>query len=431
MESSEQSEEEYYLKEKQKYALHQIMNDIYYECHNIDLYSINELERIISFSLFDKRKVINFIENYNKEEIMKQIEEYDIKCTISKPNKGKEIMTLTTPPLILPKKEVLQIIIKKFPSPNSEDQHLCHEQCWSFISNNVNVIDMQDFLHSYDHHKLINKAKTIIKDKDTYKLNEYFEKFYENREKKFKELFRANLEDNDIKFIDGDEKFMDYVIKKNKKTFMNNISENLIKNPNSLMKFSKFYDNIGDFAKEQIYEYLDIFSLGKFGLTDKKMFHHIFKKYGLEKIAKNYCLSIFRNTGTYLNDQDKLKDSYKNYMSMLIYRPRIRYAGVYYSRVRYTKVGDYYGFSDQVINTISYYRIYRFFPNGEIYSLTTPFIKSNKIINAVHRNLIEMKRGRFFIDFDDSLTIELANSKDKSSFIYRYKVNIFYLQSIR
>jgi hypothetical protein len=204
---------------------------------------------------------------------------------------------------------------------------------------------------------------------------------------------------------------------------MNNITENLMKS--DMSKFLPFFSNSGNFVKNHIFEYLDIFSIGKFGFCNKELYNFIYKKFNLDKISKNYCLAIFKNSSLYLNDQEKIKQKYKNYYEMFKKRPRVKFEGIYYSRVKFNKVGDNYGFSDQILSTVTYFRILRFLPNGEIFSITTPYFKHTKIINAINKNNLEMRRGRFFIDFDDTLIVELAaNSTSKSSsYFYRYKVH--------
>ncbi len=111
---------------------------------------------------------------------------------------------------------------------------------------------------------------------------------------------------------------------------------------------------------------------------------------------------------------------------MLKNRPRIRYSGIYYCKVKYNKLGEPSAFSDQSITTVTYYRIYRFFPNGEIYSITTPNIKSAKLWNLIKKENIDMKTGKFYVDEENNLIIELNAGEGKFN-IYKFKVNrIFY-----
>jgi hypothetical protein len=407
-----------YLYNKEKYLTNDIMNYLYFEYrHGVDLFSTNELERIIIFSGYKKHKTVALLENHSKEDILKMIEEYNL--NILRKSKSAIVSNSMHDKYELKlMKEVHKVEIK---NKEVSGTKFNDSDAWGFLNTpSVNVIDLKDLLQSFDHHKLIKNAKKIVKDKDNYKLHEYFEKYYENREKKFKEIFKANLEENDIKFLIGDQYMENELLKKQKKNMSQNISVNLSKS--DLTKFSYYFFTSGDVIKNSILEFLDLSSIGKLGQCDRKLYNYIYRTYNIERIARNFCVGIFKNTNLYTNDQNKIKEQYRNYISMYFKRPRIKYGGVYYSRVRYTKVGDYYGFSDQIISTISYYRILRFLPNGEVFSLTTPFVKSNKIMNAIHKNNVEMRRGKYFIDTEDNLIVELAAGS--GSYLYRYKVMI-------
>lgn len=412
-------------KDKQRYLINEIMNFLYYECSQIDLYSTNELERIIIFSGYNKQKTYSLIENNTKDEIFKMIEDSDLKSFNLKKTKSNQDVNNSQINVnsqlnnqIQNRKEINRLGIKRNYFEEEEDPYTIQIKVWSFIKPSVNLVDLKDLLRAYDHIKLISRARKECKDRDNYKINEYFEKFYESREKKLKEIFKANLEDNDIDFIGGDEKFKEYELKRQKRKIMMNLTDNLLKS--DLSKFYPLFLNSNQFVKTNILEYLDIFSIGKLGLVTKPLYSFIFNKFNLDRIAKKYCLSIFKNTNLYINEQSMLKDKYKSYMSMLVCRPRIRYSGVYYSRVKYNKTGDNHGFNNSTIQ-VSYYRIYRFLPSGDVFSITTPYIKQNKILNAINKQNVELRRARYYIESDDTLIIEMDGGKE-CSYIYRYKI---------
>src|SRR4051812_42090816 len=64
--------------DKEKFLTNQIMNYLFFEFHNIDLFSTYELERIISYAKFNKHKALAILEEYSKDEIMKMIEENEL-----------------------------------------------------------------------------------------------------------------------------------------------------------------------------------------------------------------------------------------------------------------------------------------------------------------------------------------------------------------
>lgn len=393
---------------KEKLMTGEIMNYLYNFCSNIELYSTFELERIISYTNFNPQKTMNLVESFAKEEIMKMIEEYDLKVGIPKKNSNSNQINP-----VQQKNHIIKLSIFQH-----NHGFTSSEEAWNFLHSNVNIIDMKDLLHSYDQYKLISNAKSKIKDKNSYKLDEYFESFDREREKKFHEVFRANLEDNDIKFMAADDTYHNYEVKSQKK--------NLIEQNQDLTGFYGSFFSSPDIVKSTIMEFCDIFSIGKLGLVNKKLNEYVYKKFKLEQIAKTYCLSIFKHSGTYVNDQKILNSLYKNYMSMFTNRLRIRFEGVYYCRVKYVKVGEYYGVGERRMNTVFYYRYYRFLPNGEVFSMTTPHVKNRKILQSITKNDIELRQGRFYVDVDNSVVIELFLGPD-SSYIYRYKVRFYFI----
>ena len=86
-------------------------------------------------------------------------------------------------------------------------------------------------------------------------------------------------------------------------------------------------------------------------------------------------------------------------------------------------------FTDQAITTVTYYRMYRFFPSGEIHSITTPNIKSAKLWNLIKKENIDMKSGKFYVDEENYLIIELNAGQGKWN-IYKFKVNTYYNNKI-
>ena len=186
------------LGDRNKFISNQIMNYLYFEYANIDLFSINELESLISYSGYNKQKTLYYLEKYSKEELIKIIE--DANLNFLKKSKSYEIdpKSLNLISDFKLKKEKLSIGSRHLVYIN--DEKIQTEFVWNFINSYVNIIDLKDMINSFDHYKVIQKAKSSVKDKDNYKLNEYFEKYAESRERKFKELFKRNLEDNDLQF---------------------------------------------------------------------------------------------------------------------------------------------------------------------------------------------------------------------------------------
>jgi hypothetical protein len=397
-----------YQKDKEKFLTTQIMNYLFTEWPNIDLFSTNDLERIIAFCNFNRAATINLLESYSQETIMKMIEEYNIKQTVKRNHNQYAIATNVK----ISKKENFYVQMTKN-NPND----LTKEQVWDFISKNVNVVDMRELLNSYDHMKLINKAKKETKGADSKKFSEYFEKFYENREKKYTELFKACLEDNDIQFLINTQEYENHFKNKKKKENFGKIDP---------AAFYGLFTSSSEYVKSNVLDFLDIFTVGRLGLVNKILNNYVYKRYDLENVAKKYCVSIFKNTNIYVNDKSTINTLYKNYFSMIKNRPRVMYSGLYFAKAKFNKVGDTSGLTEFVSCTVTTYRFYRFFPNGAVYTITTPFTKSQKLLAEINKGNLEIRRGSYYVDCDDTLIIEIKVAPEES-YVYRYKVKIRFL----
>jgi F-box only protein C-terminal region len=223
------------------------------------------------------------------------------------------------------------------------------------------------------------------------------------------------LEDNDILYLQDDELINDQMIKNLKK------KQNELNIKGELNSVYKKFCSCSTYLKINILDFCDVFSVGKFGLVNKFLYEFIFKNYHFEKISKQYCMAIFKNSNLYINQQDKIFIEYKTYFTMLKQRPRIFFSGIYYSRVKFCKVGENFGQSDRSIITVFYFRILRFMPNGEVHCLTCPNIKNKKLIQQINKNSINLKKGRFYIDENNNINIEIKEN-EYQSYIYKYKV---------
>ncbi len=397
--------------DKESYITNQIINFLYYEFHMIDIYSTNDLERIISFCSFNKQKVLQILETYTRDELLKKCDERDLdilkKSQSEKYNQGKSEQ--------IPQKKINFYIKSEDLDKNQTNPNPVKE--WNFVNRNVQLIDMKDLINNYDDHKLISKAKKFVKDKDLNKIDDYFKKYYDMREQKMREIFQANLEDNDIKYLHDDEMINDQFNKNLKKKSLE------INLKGDIKSFYSKFKSCSTYLKISILDFCDIFSVGKFGLVNKYLSQFVYDYYHFEKISKNYCIAVFKNSNLYINQQDKILKEYKNYFKMLKQRPRVFYSGVYYSRVKFTKVGETFGQEGRNIVTVFYFRILRFFPNGEVSCLTCPNVKGKKLIHGINRNTIEVKKGRFYIDEENNVIIEIM-ADQINSYIYTFKVTI-------
>jgi hypothetical protein len=425
--------------DKELFIRNQIINFLYYEFDLIDIYSTNDIERIISYCKYNKEKVLSVLETYTRDELMKILDDKDLEnLKRSQSEKYNYDIDIN----IKQQKKIINYYIKLYKEDNKRENEnenkKIHEHeyeneyqnkynninsnnyienPWDFISKNVHLIDMKDLMNNYDEHKLIQKANTTVKDKDVKKIEEFYKKFYEEREQKMREIFTASLEDNDILYLHEDE-MITYQYEKNLEKKMN---ENNYKG--NIKSFNDKFRSCSTYLKIQILDFCDIFSVGKFGLVNKNFYEFVYKHYHFEKISKNYCMAIFKNSNLYINQAEKI--DFKNYFMMLKNRPRIYFSGVYYCRVKFNKNGEHFGKTSKLF-TVFYYRILRFFPNGEVHSITCPHIKNKQLLKNIKNKSADIKKGRFYIDEDSSITINIQNDETSNN-IYKYKVKDKYL----
>ena len=167
-----------------------------------------------------------------------------------------------------------------------------------------------------------------------------------------------------------------------------------------------------------IFSFVDIFTLGKLGLCNKNLYKLIFKEYNINvNSGKNYISAIFANSKLYEIDPKKIKFQYKNsFLVMLKNKPRIKFCGVYYCKVKL--INEYFKNGLDIVNNgfSIFYRILRFFPNGEIYAMTCPYFKSQKIKSGIKEGTIEFKKGKFKIDENDNVLVRYTNGDE---YIYK------------
>ena len=183
----------------------------------------------------------------------------------------------------------------------------------------------------------------------------------------------------------------------------------------------KIYEILINLPKNQreiIFSFIDIFTLGKLGLTNKLLHKYIFEEFNInQNMAKIYVSALFANSKLYIIDPKKIKLLYKNnFLEMFKNKKRIKYCGIYYARVKI--ISEYYKYGLEQFNTgiVIFYRVLRFFPNGEIYAMTLPYLKNNKIKQGLKEGNIEFKKGKYIIDEDDQVLVTYSNGDE---YIYK------------
>ena len=388
-----------------------------------DIYSIHDLLSLIHFSNNDKRKLFYLLDNYSKEENMKNIE---ANTSLSNKNNNFKINIINSKKKNN-KTEKFIIVSKTLKDMQEKDKLNISDEnyyIWNFIYHQgINFIDLYDALNGFDKNKLYNKIKKEINEKYKKKgdkkdklvsnialINELNKRF-EKKENKIYDAYINNFEENDIYYLKKTGQWQFYSKIKEK-------SENEI-NDNQYLNLYKLLVGIPKNQRAIIFSFLDIFTLGKLGLCDKTLYNLVYKEYNINiNTAKTYIRAIFADSKLYTVDAKKIKSLYKNsFLEMFKKKQRIKYCGIYYARVKiiqeyYSKYGIDYNNHDILL----YYRVLRFFPNGEIYAMTCPYYKSHKIKHGVKEGSIEFKKGKFKVDEDNNVLIKYTNGDE---YLYR------------
>lgn len=394
-----------------------------------DYYSIYDLLSLIRYAKNDKSKILYLLDNYSKEENMETIEKSKTFSYLSNINTNsnqnyqnpKNIKK--TEKFIIKSKTIDLIQEKDEKEKNIEENNII----WNFIfKQGINFVDLYDALNSFDKVKLYDKILEQMKqkgkksgldkkDKLISAVNLELNKVFENKESKIYEKYLYNFEENDIYYLKKTGQW-NYYSKFNtpKKIIEHNNDNKIDKN--------KLYNYLIEIPKNQravVFSFIDIFTLGKLALCNKILYKLIFNEYNLKlTAAKLYVSAIFANSKLYLIDQKKIKSLYNNDpLEMFKKKHRIKFCGIYYARVKLIR--EYYKYGLEQTNTgiLIYYRILRFFPNGEIYAMTCPYLKSNKIRQGMKEGNIEFKKGKFKINEDDKVLVTYSNGDE-----YVYKI---------
>lgn len=413
------------LPQKQRKKEEELMDLIYQEKKYIfDYYSIHDLLSLINYANKDKNKIFYLLDNFSKEENMKKIEANTslslMKNNLNNNAKPKKTTKINKREKYIIESKTMNELKEKGDLTISEEYNFI----WNFIYHEgINFIDLYDALKSFDKNKLYNKVRDEINEKNKKNgikdkissnialINELNKRF-EKKENKIYEFYINNFEDNDIYYLKktGQWKYYSKTLKEKPKNEI--IEKHNLDLYKLLIKISKNQRLI-------IFSFVDIFTLGKLGLCDKTLYKLIYIEYNLNINSSNiYISSIFANSKLYEINTKKIKSQYKNsFLEMLKKKQRIKFCGIYYARVKIIKEFSRYGIENTNNGFLIYYRILRFFPNGEVYAMTSPYYKSHKIRHSIKEGSIEFKKGKFKIDEEDNVLVKYINGDE-----YKYRL---------
>ena len=391
-----------------------LFNDIFVNKNYIyEFYSTNELKSLFNYANYNKEKINLLLENYTKEEILKKIQDN----LLQKINKKNEIQIINTTKNLITK----FIIQSRFLI--SEENSLSNKNIlvnvWAFINNGTNIIDLKDALTSFNRAKLYSKIKQeFLSKKNKSKFNDTntqlllvneLEKRFEEKEKKFMSMYINHFEENDIEYLKTRKQWNDYQKIPKPNLIQQKIIEKILTLPLSLRNF--------------IFSYIPIFTLGRLGLCSKKLYKIIYEDYSFNnEHLRIYVNALFLNNNLYTIKQKNIKSQFSNNFDLLKNKKRIRFCGIYYCKVK--SIRNEYKFGEEYhTSEFIFYRLLRFFPNGLVYTMTTPFFKNAKIKQGIRNGIIELKCGKWSIDDNDNLKIINDNLDE---YIYKLGWSDFY-----
>jgi len=313
-------EDYYYLKmDHEHLKTTEIMNYIMLNSYYVNDFSTNELNRIISYSGFNKTRCLSLLEEFTKEELEAMIDKFDTEQANYNKKKKPSIDILP----IMIKKEIIKRKFINVNFPKLNGNAITHERAWEFLTNLSSIVDIRELLLNHDHQKLMKKVKDINV-KDNKKINDLCDNFFQERIKKIREVIQkaGSIEDNDHYFLKHNDHGLE-IKSYNLTGFPSiNYSSYGIKNSiiGDLSKFESCFFKINDNLKSYMLKFLDIFSVAKLGLVNKKFYKFAYKQFDLEKLAKSTCVAIFKTSKIYNNDNKLLKNTFSNYLSMLVNR---------------------------------------------------------------------------------------------------------------
>lgn len=279
---------------------------------------------------------------------------------------------------------------------------------FAFLQKNVNVIDFPDYIKCLELYKDVLKVFNSCKNKDknSKELYKAFEKFDEEKYEKISKFLENNLEINDYNYFKTTLEYQ-YLITEKKEKLLSKCSD---KYKNKGKEFVNLFSKASKNVIKELIEFAGFESIISLKLVNKKMNEIISNKGKFENLAKKYCEAIFNYKNIYSNDFIKLKNQFKSYFDMYKNRPRIKFGGLYYGIIRYTRHSTLDITNTTPPQTIVCFKYYRFYPNGEVYCLPSTEKDSKQIYRLVFKEGVEVRNGTFKIE-DDILIIRMKYYK--------------------
>ena len=165
-----------------------------------------------------------------------------------------------------------------------------------------------------------------------------------------------------------------------------------------------------------VFKYLDCKSLAKVAMTNS-YWYELYTSKDIQKWFKVECFDIFDKKGLY-SATKKYLTSFQDWKNMFIYRPRVRWDGVYFAKVQYwhdgiTEFGDYHP-----IHEVIYYIFLWFTKEGKVYHAATS-LEPQIFLEKLKRRKVEVDSGTYYIR---NKTINIEIPKNHSVYSHKYEL---------
>ena len=165
-----------------------------------------------------------------------------------------------------------------------------------------------------------------------------------------------------------------------------------------------------------IFKYLDWTSLTKVAMTNA-FWYSLFNSEDIQLAFKNEWKSIFKLSGLYTASR-KYANQFLDWKHMFIFRPRVRFDGIYTSKVKYWHDGLAEFGDIKPLHMVTYFIYIHFEADGSILYCQETY-ELERFVEKAKRNKVKFDKGIYYIN-DNLIKIEIT--KGKNTFCYTYKM---------
>ena len=170
-----------------------------------------------------------------------------------------------------------------------------------------------------------------------------------------------------------------------------------------------------------IFKYLDWTSLTKVAMTNA-FWYSLFNSEDIQLAFRNEWKSIFKLSGLY-EASKKYIGRFRDWKHMFIFRPRVRFDGIYHATSKYWHRGIAEFGDSKPLHRVTYFIYIKFGADGSIlYSQEA--CELDKFVEKVKRRRIKFDKGNYYVK-DDLLNIEISRGRNAFWYLYKFEGEMF------